>query len=343
MIAQAYDERVTIDARRLRFGPAVWRLRCLRAALAVLQSCRLSEGTGMPMDNMREESGAEPVAAFSMSHPAVPALYIVLTLGLTMFSMQPVLIALSLAGGLAYGFATRGAARTLGALRWQLPVILIIALVNPLFSASGSTELFRIGVRAVYLESMVYGLCMGGLFVASVLWFEAAASMLEYDKVLALLGNAAPVIALMISMCMRLIPQFLRRGRTVLAVQDAIDVPGRAPTDPVRSRLRASTVLMGWGMEDSLERADAMRSRGWGAATRRTTYARYRLACGDAAALVGLAAFGVATAAVAWIATTQYSFYPQLSVPAPWLGYVVYAVWMVLPCVLHAIDEKRFG
>ena len=197
---------------------------------------------GVPVDITREESGSEPVAAFSMSHPAVPALYMVLTLGLTMFSMQPVLIALSLAGGLAYGLATRGAARTLGALRWQLPVILIIALVNPLFSASGSTELFRIGMRAVYLESMVYGLCMGGLFVASVLWFEAAASMLGYDKVLALLGNAAPVIALMISMCMRLIPQFLRRGRTVLAVQDAIDVPGRAPADPVRSRLRASCV-----------------------------------------------------------------------------------------------------
>ena len=222
-------------------------------------------------------------------------------------------------------------------------MILIIAVLNPLFSASGSTELFRIGMRAVYLESMVYGLCMGGLFVASVLWFEAAASMLEYDKVLALLGNAAPVLALMISMCMRLIPQFLRRGRTVLAVQDAIDVPGRAPADPVRSRLRASSVLMGWGMEDSLERADAMRSRGWGAATRRTTYARYRLGRSDIAALVGLAVFGAAAVAVAWTATTQYSFYPQLSVPAPWLGYVVYAAWMMLPCVLHAIDEKRFG
>ena len=232
MIPQAYDERVTIGLRRLRLAPPAWRLHCVRAALAVLRSCCLSEGTGVPVDNIREEFGGEPVAAFSMSHPAVPALYIVLTLGLTMFSMQPVLIALSLAGGLAYGFATRGAARTLGALRWQLPVILIVAVLNPLFSASGSTELFRIGMRAVYLESMVYGLCMGGLFVASVLWFEAAASMLEYDKVLALLGNAAPVIALMISMCMRLIPQFLRRGRTVLAVQDAIDVPGRAPADP---------------------------------------------------------------------------------------------------------------
>lgn len=194
MIPQAYVERVAIGLRRLRLAPPAWRLHCLRAALAVLRSCRLSEETGVPVDNMREEFGGEPVAAFSMSHPAVPALYIVLTLGLTMSSMQPVLIALSLAGGLAYGFATRGAAHTLGALRWQLPVILIIALVNPLFSASGSTELFRIGMRAVYLESMVYGLCMGGLFVASVLWFEAAASMLEYDKVLALLGNAAPAI-----------------------------------------------------------------------------------------------------------------------------------------------------
>ena len=58
---------------------------------------------GVSVDIMREESGNEPVAAFSMSHPAVPALYMVLTLGLTMFSMQPVLIALSLAGGLRTG------------------------------------------------------------------------------------------------------------------------------------------------------------------------------------------------------------------------------------------------
>ena len=60
-------------------------------------------------------------------------------------------------------------------------------------------------------------------------------------------------------------------------------------------------------------------------------------------ALMGLALFGAAAVAVAWAATTQYSFYPQLSVPAPWPGYIVYAAWMVLPCVLHAIDEKRFG
>ncbi|MFR3877951.1 MAG: energy-coupling factor transporter transmembrane component T family protein [Collinsella sp.] len=242
------------------------------------------------------------------------------------------LIALSLAGGLAYGLATRGAARTLGALRWQLPVILIIAVLNPLFSASGSTELFRIGMRAVYLESMVYGLCMGGLFVASVLWFEAAASMLEYDKVLALLGNAAPVIALMISMCMRLIPQFLRRGRTVLAVQDAIDVPGRAPADPVRSRLRASSALMGWGMEDSLERADAMCSRGWGAATRRTTYARYRLGAATLPRWLGLRCLGCRGGGGVDRDNAVFVLPAAFGAGAV-AGLCRVRCWMVLPCV----------
>ncbi len=299
----------------------------------------IDEGRVMRMG----EASRERIAAFSTAHPAVPALYIVVTLGLTMFSMQPVLLALSLVGGLAYGFASRGPAATLGALRWQLPLILIVAVFNPLFSASGSTELFRLGERAVYLESLVYGACMGGLFVSSVLWFEAATSMVGYDKVLALFGNAVPVVALMISMCMRLIPQFMRRGRVIFAVQDAIDVPGRAVTEPVRARLRASSVLMGWSMEDSLERADAMRARGWDAARRRTTYARYRFHRSDAVALAALAACGALCAAIAYIATTQFSFYPRFSVPVAWWGYAVYAVWMFVPCAMQVLDEKRFG
>lgn len=285
----------------------------------------------------------EGVGAFTTSHPAVPALFCVVTLALTMASMQPVLIVLSLIGGLAFGFASRGAAATLGSLRWQLPVILIVAVLNPLFSASGSTELFRLGERAVYLESLVFGACMGGLFVSSVLWFEASASMVGYDKVLALLGNAAPVVALMISMCMRLIPQFVRRGRTIFAVQDAVDVPGRAATEPVRARLRASSVLMGWSMEDSLERADAMRARGWDTSRRRTTYARYRFRASDTAALAAIVLGGLLCAWVAFTATMQFSFYPRLSVPVAWWGYGVYAVWMFVPCALQAIDGKRFG
>lgn len=286
---------------------------------------------------------ADKHTAFDTAHPAVPAVYLAFTLAFTMFSFQPVLIALSLAGALAYGCCARGVRETLAGLRWQLPVVAVIALLNPIFSASGSTELFRLGVRAVYLESLCYGAAMGALFIASASWLRAAASLLSFDRVMALFGNAAPVIALMVSMTMRLIPRFLRRGDAVLAAQRAVAVPGRTRGELVRERLRLSSVLMGWGMEDSLETADAMRARGWGGAPRRTTFSRYRFTRADAWALAGLLAGGAAVGLLAWAATSQYSFFPVMSRLVPWWGYVPYAAWMLLPAALHLCERRRFA
>lgn len=137
-----------------------------------------------------------------------------------MFSMHPLLIALSFAGGLAYGACVRGWRTQALSLRWQLPVVLVIGLVNPLFVSMGSTELFDLFGRPVYAESLLYGCAMAGLFVASAQWFGIGSTMLSYDKVLGLLGNVAPTVALMVSMTMRLVPRFVRQGRTVAAVQD---------------------------------------------------------------------------------------------------------------------------
>ena len=66
-------------------------------------------------------------------HPVVPAVFITITLALTMFSMHPVLVAISFAGGFAYAACARGIWAALSSLRWQLPVVLVITLVNPLF------------------------------------------------------------------------------------------------------------------------------------------------------------------------------------------------------------------
>ena len=278
--------------------------------------------------------------AFDMMHPAVPALYLAITLVLSMAAMQPVLIALSLAGAFAYGCCARGVGACVRALRWQLPIILVIAVFNPLFSASGSTELFRLGGRAIYLESLCYGCAMGGLFMASILWFQAASELLSFDKVMALFGNAAPTIALMISMTMRLVPRFLRQGRQIEAVQGV--VCNCVFDQPVRDRLRLSSVLMGWGMENSLETADAMRARGWGSTPRRTTYTRFRFTGGDVAACTALALAGTLCAVLAWAATSQFSFYPTMSRLILWWGYIPYAAWMLLPAALHVHEERRF-
>lgn len=281
--------------------------------------------------------------AFSTAHPIVAATYLAITLGLTMSCIQPVMIALALAGGLAFGLVSRGWRDVLASLRWQLPAILLIACLNPLFSAAGSTEVLRLGVRAVYLESLLYGLSMGGLFVASTLWFRAAAEMLPVERVMALAGDAAPTVALMVSMCLRMVPRLLRQAREVVAVQETSLPAAASRRERTVLRLRASNVLMAWALEDSIETADAMRARGWGAAPRRSTYSRHRLRASDVAVALGLAAAGAVCCFLGWVATSQYAYYPQASRLALWWGYLPIAAWMALPSLLAAIETRRFA
>lgn len=286
--------------------------------------------------------------AFDAMHPAVPALYACITLGLTMAALHPVLVAISCAGAFAYIACVRGLRSAVCALRWQIPVMLVIALVNPLFVRMGSTVVLELFGRPVFLESLLYGLAMAGMFVASVQWFAACSHMLTHDKVLALFGSAAPVVALMISMTMRLVPRFLRQGRTIAAVQDVARscfvADGRAGLPArVADRLRQSSVLMGWAMEESLETADAMRARGWGARRRRTTYVPYRFTLCDAAAIVLLVLGGAAVAWVAWRVTAPFAFYPQMSPITLWWGYGAYAAWMLVPALLHIYETRRFA
>lgn len=275
--------------------------------------------------------------AFATSHPAVPALYVALTLALVMASMQPVLIGCALVGGLVYEGSLSGPRTVFSSLRWQLPLVLLVSVVNPLFVAEGTTVAFCVGSRPVYWESLWYGAAMGGMFVASIVWFRVAAALLPMDRVTALLANIAPIITLMISMSMRLIPRFVRQGRVVAAVHDVAlpDARGKMAT-----RMRLTSALMGWGLENSLETADAMRARGWGAARRRTTYARMRWTGRDAVVLAAVAAFGAIVALLAWRTTAAYAFYPTATPLAWWWGYVPYAAWMLIPTILHVREQR---
>lgn len=254
-----------------------------------------------------------------------------------MAAMHPVYVCLSLAGAFACSAVTRGLRPTLRALRWIVPLCLVVAAANPLFSASGSTELFRIGLRAVYLESLVYGLCAGGMFASVFLWFASYAACMTSENSMALLGNVAPTVTFMISQALRLLPQFLTRGRVIMQVQDAVSVAApRGKKESAAARMRVVNVLMGWGMEDGLERSDAMRARGYGCGVKRTTYQRFRIRRADAALLLVIFVLALASAVSLYAAVSTYDFYPVMTPLAPWWGYAVYGVFMMVPVMLQA-------
>lgn len=294
----------------------------------------------------------EQPTVFDRYHPCVALLYFAALLVFAMCAMQPVYLLLTFAGALVFGALLRGWRTVLRALLWQVPVVLLIAVLNPVFSAAGTTVLFRVGTHAFYLESFVFGACQGLMLVNVVLLLQNAAACLGMDKVLSIGGNVLPNVALMVSMVARLVPQYLRRGRRIAQVSQACTaahgfdredarVPATAQANNVLPKrglkrrhftqnLRLTSVLMGWGLEDSIESAQAMQARGWGAARRRTTYALARFRATDACAVFLIGALAVSAALGAYAACAQWSFYPSAQGWAPWFSYAPYVVLVFL-------------
>ena len=50
---------------------------------------------------------------------------------------------------------------------WYAPIIILMTVINPFFSASGSTVLYSFGHTQLYVESLVYGATSGLVLVST--------------------------------------------------------------------------------------------------------------------------------------------------------------------------------
>lgn len=173
---------------------------------------------------------------FDRYHPAVALAYCGVLLVFSMVVIQLVYLLLTFCGLFALEASLCGAKASLRNLAWQAPLVMVLAIANPLFVSAGSTELFRIGMHAFYLESLVYGACQGLMLANVLLAFSVASHIVTSDKVLCTLGNLTPTLALMMSMTMRLVPQFARRGKDILATQKACTSIENAALDTAAAR-----------------------------------------------------------------------------------------------------------
>ncbi len=325
---------------------------------------RLGSSVGRAQDRCKWGASAREVGvrragetradvAFGQSHPVVAAVYFVAVIGIGTLVTQPVFVAISVVGALLYGMCLQGALSTVRNLRWQLPMVALVCLANPLFSHSGATVVATLGPVTVRLEALAYGLCMGGSLVCMLQWVSNAACVLTEDRLLELSGNRLPVVSTMVSMAIQLVPQLRRRYGVVSSTREACTCaqasdakgPSAARGSGVRRMgyVNASTVLMAWAMEDSVERADAMRARGWEVGGPRSRYRLQPLRSQDVAAATAVGFLALVCALLAWVAQSQWSFYPTMPALVPWWGYAPYAALSLGPTVVTAARRVREG
>lgn len=269
--------------------------------------------------------------AFSRCHPAVNFIFFLGALGFGMVVLHPAYLCVGLLGALSYHLALYGSGG-LKKLALLLPVLLAVALINPLLNTTGQTVLLTVFGRPYTLEALIYGSVLAGMFLNVALWFGCFSAVMTGDKITSLFGTLMPSLSLLLVMIFRLIPELLRRGRQIFGARRAI---GRGSSSP--DRAEAATVLScltGLALEGGVVMADSMRSRGYGS-TRRSSFRIYRMTGQDFAVLTVLSVLIAALIITIAGGAANATFTPQLQIAPPGVGLLLYGLYCLIPTAFY--------
>ena len=218
-----------------------------------------------------------------------------------------------------------------------LPLLLIVALINPIFNTQGSHILFHLFGRPYTCEALAYGFAVGSILIITLLWFGCYNQIMTEDKFTALFGNLAPSLSLLLVMVFRLIPNLLSRGRQIHDARRAI---GKSGDDlPVKEKIAQGmtvlTALTGWALEGSIVTADSMRSRGYGTA-KRTCFQIYQMRPGDYLVLLVAAAGALVTIIGAAAGAVDATYTPQIWSAPVNIFLPFYCIYLLIPTFIHA-------
>lgn len=281
--------------------------------------------------------------AFASYHPAVLMLYFIAVLLVAMFTTNPVLLCLALLGGISFCTLLERPRNFWHNLAFYIPLFLMIAVTNPLFSHNGVTPLFFLNGNPVTLEAVLYGLDIAAMLVAVMYWFKCYNHIMTSEKFLFLFGRVIPKLSLLLSSALRFVPLFKAQIKKIHQAQKAMGLyASNSYVDKLRSGVRVFSAMLTWSLENAIDTGDSMKARGYGLKGR-SHFALFRftvrdgLLLGATLLLLAVVLLGLA------LKETAFSFYPRITslrlTPLAAAAYIAFGALAFLPFLLEVKER----
>ena len=285
---------------------------------------------------------------FSSYHPIVNICFFIQVFLFSMFIMHPAGLIISFCGAFAYSIYLNGKKALRFNLIFVLPMLVITALINPVFNHEGATILAYLpSGNPLTLESIAYGGAAALMLASVVCWFSCYNAVMTTDKIVYLFGRAVPALSLILSMSLRLVPRYIAQIKIIADAQKCIgrDASAGNPLSRVRRGIRIVSILVTWAFENAIETADSMKSRGYGLPGR-TAFSIFRFDRRDRAALSFLIMCGIYIGFGLFSGGVYYRYFPAVSGRGGALFtigiFAAYAALCFTPMVLSVYEEIKW-
>ena len=272
-------------------------------------------------------------------HPAVWMTYYLFVLAIAMFFWNPLLQGIALLGGALYFATLAGGRAFLSELGFTLPLAVLVAITNPLFSHAGATPLFFMNGNPVTLEAVLYGILLAVMILSVLYWCKCLARVMTTDRLLILFGGRLPRLALTFSMTLRYFPRLFRQMKEMEAAGKSMGLFAKKSFfDRLRGRMKILSALVGWSLERAMETSASMKARGYGLSGR-TNAIRRTLRGEDLFFLLACIVLGGLTLLSGFLGGLTFWFYPHVSAlplsGASLTGYLSYGSLCFLPVCME--------
>ena len=285
---------------------------------------------------------------FAKYHPLVNFLYFTLVIGFSMALSHPFAQGISLVCAIIYAVQTEGSKAVFFTLKWCLPMFLLTAIINPAFNHEGMTILTYLpGGNPLTLESLLYGLSAGTMLATVLLWFKNFNRVITSDKFIYLFGRVIPAMSLVLSMTLRFIPKFKVQLEATVDAQKSIgrDISEGSLWHRTKIAITVLSIMVTWALENAIETADSMKSRGYGLKGR-TAFSIYRMDDRDKMALLFMGFCALYLLSGCMADAFGFLYFPRLryvgiNVVTMSFQFVYFSLCM-MPVILNWAEERKW-
>ncbi len=271
-------------------------------------------------------------------HPLTLIVYFASVIAFTMITVNPFMLLLSFFGAF---FSTLLITKKRGFISYLI-VFFAICITNPIFSHNGETVLFYIFDQRVTMESLVYGIGAGLLIVSTLYWFSLFSHVFTEDKLVWLVGKISPKLCVVFCMALRFIPLFKENASSIYNAQLSM---GIFDTNTFKGKLKLITnvfsALISISVENAIETADTMSSRGFGS-KKRSAYSLFSMSKRDVLFIFVSLLLDLLIIIKLLGGEGVFYYYPALYFEGFSVLYIVFAVLCHLPVLNELMEEIKW-
>lgn len=298
----------------------------------------------MSAEAILQETDLITMNEFKTYHPIVNFIYFLFTIGFSCFFMHPVCLIISLLCGFTYSVILKGKKAIHTSLLYMLPTLLATALINPAFNHEGVTIIeYLPNGNPLTLESVAYGIAAATMLISVICWFSCYNEVMTSDKFIYLFGRIIPSLSLIISMTLRFVPRFTAQLKTVANSQRCMgrDISNGSILKRTKCGLSILSVMTTWSLENAIETADSMKSRGYGNPGR-TSFSIFTFDKRDTTALVIILTLGIYAIIGNLTGGMYFRYFPSIRLAEfSAYGLSVFAAYFLLCVFPVAIEVKE--